>query len=129
MKFAKFYPVDEILYIEIILDKYVEEQPLTRKEVSERVKEWAPYIKIINKYTVSNKITKQRIVFDMDKAINFQKLNFTLAAFLTRDIVNEIDSVVPFEIHVTHMNKMNLSIYTGFKSLLPTDFAKLIFLS
>jgi hypothetical protein len=129
MKFAKFYPVDGILYIEIILDKYLEEQPLTRKQAKELAKQWVPYIKMINRYTVSNNITKQRIVFDMDKALNFQRLNFTLAAFLTHDLVNELDSVVPFEIHVTHMNTMNLSIYTGFKSLLPTDFAKLIFLS
>jgi hypothetical protein len=129
MNFAKFYPVDGVLYIEIILDKYVEEQPLTRTQVKERAKQWIPYIKMINRYTVSNKITKQRIVFDMDKALNFQRLNFTLAAFLTHDLVNELDSAVPYEIHVTHMNTMNLSMYTGFKNLLPTDFAKLIFLS
>lgn len=129
MNFAKFYPVDGVLYIEIILDKYVEEQPLTRKQCKERAKQWVPYIKMINRYTVSNNITKQRIVFDMDKALNFQRLNFTLAALLTHDLVNELYSSVPYEIHVTHMNTMNLSMYTGFKSLLPADFAKLIFLS
>ena len=129
MNFCKFYPVDGVLYIEIILDKYVLEQPLTRKQVMERVKEWAPYVKLINRYTIENKINTQRIVFDMDKALNFQRLNFTLAAFLTRDLINVLDSAVPYEIHVTHMNNMNLSIYTGFKNLLPTDFAKLIFLS
>jgi hypothetical protein len=129
MKFCKFHPADGILYIEIILDKYVEEQPLTQKQVAERAKEWAPYIKLINRYTVSNKITKQCIVFDMDKALNFQRLNFTLAAFLARELINVSESSVPYEIYVTHMNSMNLSVYTGFKSLLPTDFAKLIFLS
>ena len=129
MKFCKFHPIDKILYIEIILDKYIEEQPLTQQQVYERAKEWAPYIKLINRYTVSNNITKQCIIFDMDKALNFQKLNFTLAALVTRELINKLDSVVPFEIHVTHMNSMNLSMYTGFKSLLPKSFSQMIFLS
>lgn len=129
MKFCKFHPVDKILYIEIVLDKYIEEQPLTQKQVSKRAKEWAPHIKLINRYTVSNKITKQCLVFDMDKALNFQRLNFTLAAFLARELINGVESSVPYEIHVTHMNSMNLSMYTGFKSLLPKSFSELIFLS
>lgn len=129
MNFCKFHPIDGTLYIEIMLDEYVKNQPMTRENVTERVKKMTPYIKLINRYTVVNKITKQRIIFDMDKALNFQRLNFTLVALLARGLINVIDSAVPYEIHVTHMNAMNLSIYTGFKNLLPTGLANLIFLS
>ena len=119
MEFIKFFPVDKKLYIEITMDKYVETQPLNTKQVEERVKEWSKQVRMINSYTEKNGFNEQLIIIDMDKAINCQKLNYTLLAKVIHGLLESIGDQFHRKVYVTHANATVISLYSGLKPLLP----------
>jgi hypothetical protein len=130
MNFVKFYPRDKTLYIEINIDEYIKEQPVILSDVSELVKKYGSYIKLINKYTVENGLTDQIVIIDMDKAVCIQKMNLGLTAKLVYNLSDLIGPNENFKkIYVTHSNKFMLSLYTGFRPLIPTGIVKCIVFS
>ena len=126
MEFIKFFPVDKKLYIEFTIDKYIETQPLTTKQVDERVKEWSKQVCMLNSYTERNGFTEQIVIVDMDKAINCQKLNYTLLAKAMHGLLDSIGDKFHRKVYVTHANATVLSLYSGLKPLLPEVITKVI---
>lgn len=114
---------DNTLYVEIISDKYILEQPITDADVNTKVTEYVPIIQKLSEYPLGKLV----IVIDCDKALEYQKINFALACRLITKLCTYFgDGYLPDKIHVIHSNTIILSLYTGMRPLLPKSILKLI---
>lgn len=120
MDFLVFYPKGKNLFIEFIPDKYIGWQPVTEKDISEKVSEVGDIITELKDYCKANKVD-QVIVIDCDKAIQFDSINYVLACKL----VNGIQARFPDHenilkrIEIRHCHPAIRSIVNTCKPLLP----------
>lgn len=124
--FLKVYPKGRVMVIEIIVDKYINWQPKTDEEVQVKSVELAKIVEEMREYCRSRGIT-QTIVFDCDKALEFDRLNYVLAcklvSVLTRDYDDPDHTLKRIEIHRCH--PAIITIYNSAKVLLPKCIANI----
>jgi hypothetical protein len=114
---------EDTLYIEIIADKYIKNQPLTETDVNNKVREYVPIIQKIHEYPLKNLI----IIIDCDKALEYQRINFVLGCKLVYKLYSYFgEDYLPDKIHVIHSNTFILSMYTGMRPLLPQSVLRLV---
>jgi hypothetical protein len=120
MEFLIFYPKGRNLFIEFIPDKYIEWQPRTENEITEKLKEVIPLINELREYCRLHN-TSQVFIIDCDKAIEFDRINYVLMCKMV-SIINE-DYPDPNNtlkrIEVRHCHPSITAIFNSSKVLLP----------
>lgn len=119
--FLKFYPViknGKKLVIEFIIDKFIFWQPMTTKQVDEKIREIFPVFCQLNTYCDDRDLDVVCVV-DCDKALNYQRLNYVLLCEFISKLCEIFENTRLSRIEIKHCHTAILLLYNSSLPLIP----------